>query len=270
MITAAALTVMGYGVAVLSYAAALILHEFAHAAVSEKLGYGLKNIHIAPYGVSIKGDYDYVKPSDEIKIAVAGPAANFVFWLLLTGAWWLFPSLYTPTHTIAEAGLFTAVINLLPVYPMDGGRVLHGMLLLRFSHKTASTISRIVAILASVAAVSVALTMIILGKNYTFATLAVFIIVSAAGENGGKYERIYSMNSRKKRLGGGLKVREILVGEDVTLLALFRMLKADVYTRFSVVDGSMNVMFVLTETELERLMPQFNCTDKVISVAKSI
>lgn len=270
VITAVALTVMGYGVAVLSYAAALILHEFAHAFVSERLGYGLKNIHIAPYGVSIGGDYDYVKPSDEIKIAIAGPAANFVFWLLITGAWWLFPSLYTPTQSIAEAGLFTAVVNLLPVYPMDGGRVLHGMLLWRFPHKTAGIISRIVSVLSAIAAVSGAIVMIILGKNYTFATLAVFVIMSALRVSGGGYERIYSMNSRKRRLGGGLRVREILVGKDTSLLVLFRMLKADVYTRFLVVDDSMKVIFVLSETDLERIMPQFNCTDKVISVANSI
>lgn len=270
VITAAALTVMGYGVAVLSYAAALILHEFAHAAVSERLGYGLKNIHIAPYGVSIKGDYDYVKPSDEIKIAIAGPAANFVFWLLITGAWWLYPPLYTPTSSIAEAGLFTAVINLLPVYPMDGGRVLHGILLCRFSHKKTCIISRIVAISTAAVAVACAITLIVLGKNYTFATLAVFVIVSAVRENGGGYERIYSMSSRKRRLGGGLKVREIIVSKDVTLLALFSMLKADVYTRFLVSDDSMKVLFVLTETDLERIMPQFNCTDKVISVANSV
>ena len=256
--------------AVLSYTAALVLHEFAHAAVSEKLGYGLNNVHIAPYGVSIRGDYDYVKPADEIKIAAAGPAANFIFWLLLTGTWWLFPVLYTPTRTIAEAGLFTAVINLLPVYPMDGGRMLHGLLLLRFSHKTTGIISRIVAVTFAVSALSVALTLIALGKNYTFATLAVFIISSAAVSSGGGYERIYSMNSRKKRLGGGLKVREILVGKDVTLLSLFRMLKADVYTRFCVADDSMNVLFTFTETDLERVMPQLNCSDKAISVANYV
>ena len=262
------LVLLGHGLAVLAYSAVLIPHEYAHAYVSEKLGYRAVSMRIMPYGISLTGGSCYIKPGDEIRIAAAGPVVNIVMFVFFAALWWLFPVTYAATKGIADASLFTAAVNLLPVYPMDGGRILKSVLKCKFSEKLACTLSRIVGIIVGIAAVAGAFAMIFVGANYTFATLGIFIIASLMlPEEPGCYGRIYAMNDMKRRLCGGLPVREIMVSGDSTAAELFAMLRPDVYTRFIVCDTAGKELFRLDERRLEEIITQFSYSDTVISVA---
>lgn len=269
LITLIALVLLGYGITVLSYAAVLIPHEFAHAFVGEKLGYRVKRLRIMPYGIALSGDYEYIKPADEIRIAVMGPAVNFLFFLLCASLWWFFPITYSATKGIAEASLFTAILNMLPIFPMDGGRVLRGFLRSRLSLRKVKAVIRAVGIVTGVAAIVVAFAMLLTGASYTFATLGIFILTSLFSYNEtDTYGRIYGMENMRLRLHGGLKVCEIMVDGDCTLTELFSMLRPDRYTKFIVCDKNGRPVFSIDESRLERLIAQFNCSDAVISVAK--
>ena len=269
-VTVAALTLLGYGVTLLSYAAVLLMHEFAHAFVAERLGYTLKSVRILPYGVSIGGDFDCIRPGHEVAIALAGPAINLLAWIALAGIWWQFPETYTATQLIAEASFFTAVVNLVPVYPLDGGRVLHGALGAMLAPKTVDRTLKIVSMSVGALMIGGCIALIITGANFTFATLGIFIFASLFLPGGGSkgYERIYSMANSEKRLKNGLRVREIMIDSNATLLSMYKLLRADCYTRFLLTDGNMNVVMTVTETELDSLISRFNVSEKVISLAK--
>ena len=269
IITAAALVALGHGMTLLSYAAVLIPHELAHAYVGERLGYAARSMRIMPYGISLGGEYTYIKPSDEVKIAIAGPAINLAAFFLLAALWWLFPVIYSATEMIAYASLFTAAVNMLPVFPMDGGRVMRGLLRMKLDESRARFTQRVIGVAFGAAAACAAFAAMLVGLNFTFATLGLFLLASLLlPESGAEYGRLYAMTDLRLRMHGGLPVREIMVSGDTTLAELFGMLRPDRYTRFTVCDNGGAPMITLDERQLEQLVTQFNCSDAVISVAK--
>lgn len=108
----------------LTYTLTAVMHEFAHAAAAARVGYRLRRIVLMPYGAIIRGDLEGISFKDEIFVALAGPLANAAAALGFIALWWLFPDAYPYTDTAAFASLGIAAVNVLPAYPLDGGRVL--------------------------------------------------------------------------------------------------------------------------------------------------
>lgn len=122
----------------------VILHEMGHSVVGRRLGYKLNVITLLPYGASLSGKNAPFDNNDEIKIAVAGPFVNAVLIVIFVALWWIFPSIYNFTRDFVDANIYTLCFNILPVYPLDGGRVLNALLSKRLpiqkSHKIVKTI----------------------------------------------------------------------------------------------------------------------------------
>ena len=165
----------------------ILLHELGHAITARRFGIRTRNIVLLPIGgiASIEKSPD--DPRQEILIALAGPAVSFALaalsWLLLAA-----------TQGVAEArelnldgggfierlaivNLLLGAFNLLPAFPMDGGRVFRALLALRLGPYRAT---RIAAAVAQGAAVVLAL----LGLRYNIFlfVIAVFIWFAAAAE----------------------------------------------------------------------------------------
>lgn len=85
-----------------------LLHEFAHMLMAWLLGISTQEVYLLPFGVNAKIAFGHHK-GKEILIAFAGPFLS----LLLA---WLLPAYRIPNLVIAG-------VNLLPIYPLDGGRI---------------------------------------------------------------------------------------------------------------------------------------------------
>ncbi len=267
LISVVAVVLLGHGIELLAYSVTLLLHEYAHAFAAERFGYGLRKIKVMPYGISMSLE-DGMDPEHEIVIAAAGPAVNIFTWIVLAGIWWLAPTTYAATQPIADASLFTGLINLLPVCPLDGGRILRCALSLKLRPSTVVKIMRAVGMAFGVCGVAACITLMVLGANFTYATIGMFVIVSLAIPGDGRYERLYARAATGKRLGRGLKVRELMVDKDLTLFELYKMLRPDCYTKFVITDISMKPLASMTESELDIAVTQFNASETAISVAK--
>lgn len=107
----------------------VILHEFFHMAVARRYGVKITRIELYPYGgTAVLEDTFEGKRKDETIIALAGPAFNLSLFLLiatlrwegiLTGAWAL---------ELQKINFWLAIFNLIPVLPLDGGRVVRAQL----------------------------------------------------------------------------------------------------------------------------------------------
>ena len=119
-----AFCVFGLFVEFAVYMLVVLLHECAHGVIAKKNGYELSKVYLLPFGAMLDISQNFVSPEDEIKVALAGPAFNFILILFCIALWWLFPGLYGVTELFVFCNFVTGIINLLPCYPLDGGRIL--------------------------------------------------------------------------------------------------------------------------------------------------
>jgi len=108
-------------------------HELSHALVGRMEGIEIEEIVLHPFGGLARLKTQPENPKAEFRIAVAGPAASFIFSLVAFGGMILTFSLQFNFGTaffffIGAGNLLLAVFNLFPGYPLDGGRVLRAII----------------------------------------------------------------------------------------------------------------------------------------------
>jgi Zn-dependent protease len=108
-------------------------HELAHALVGRAEGIEIEEIILHPFGGLARLKTEPHSPGAEFRIAIAGPAASFLFSLLGLGAAVVanvggFRTTVVLFAFIGLGNLMLAVFNLFPGYPLDGGRVLRALL----------------------------------------------------------------------------------------------------------------------------------------------
>jgi Zn-dependent protease len=108
-------------------------HELSHALAGRIEGIGIEEIVLHPFGGLTRLSHEPDSPRAEFRVAVAGPSASFVFALVFFVLMYLaqtarFRAVAAACSIVAYWNLFIAVSNLLPGYPLDGGRVLRAFL----------------------------------------------------------------------------------------------------------------------------------------------
>ncbi|MCO6490776.1 MAG: site-2 protease family protein [Phaeodactylibacter sp.] len=205
---------------VLALFACVVLHEFGHALTARRYGIQTQRITLLPIGGLAMLEKMPEKPRQELAVALAGPAVNVVIAIVLfiyikaTG-------LSLPTSQLEDPSqitlgkyflpnlLFVNVLlfafNLIPAFPMDGGRVLRALLSMKYDRATATNIAaRIGQFLA--------IGFVFFGFMYDFwlIFIGLFIYLGASGE--ASYETQRSLLSR-------LTVRDVLMHQYTPLHA---------------------------------------------------
>jgi Zn-dependent protease/CBS domain-containing protein len=136
---------------VLALFASVLLHELGHAMVA--LRYGIRTLEIVMFPIGGLSRFERLpKAREELWIALAGPMVNLLIGCAI-GAWQIRQNGFVPigqlleptdanlAQRIAVGNLFLAAFNLLPAYPMDGGRVLRAFLALSRPQEEATQIA---------------------------------------------------------------------------------------------------------------------------------
>jgi stage IV sporulation protein FB len=129
----------------------VLAHEFGHIFTARAFGVATPDVTLLPIGGVARLERIPEEPRQEFLIAIAGPAVNVVIALalaLLAGAH-LDPAALTGVDNarnsmldrLATVNLFLAVFNMIPAFPMDGGRVLRALLASHFGHTRATEIA---------------------------------------------------------------------------------------------------------------------------------
>lgn len=123
----------------MAYTLSLALHEACHAAAARSLGLSLGRIEVLPFGgrAEILG-LEARGPAAEAAVAIAGPIANVVV-LALAAALMRFGGFDADRlRLLVDANLAILGVNLLPAFPLDGGRVLRAVLWTRYGFSDAT------------------------------------------------------------------------------------------------------------------------------------
>ena len=124
---------IGIASAVILFASVLI-HELSHSYVAKKNGLPIARITLFFFGGVSEMTEEPQDPGLEVRMAVAGPLMSFLIAGVLGGSWYLAQFAKAPvaiTATLGYGALINAILgvfNLLPAFPLDGGRVFRGSL----------------------------------------------------------------------------------------------------------------------------------------------
>jgi len=162
----------------------VVLHELGHSLTARRFGIGVPRILLLPIGGMAEFDSIPRQPRRELLITLAGPAVNFAIVLAL------WPFVTVPVawadgelpRTFSGLGwelllvnLVMGCFNLLPVFPMDGGRILRALLAMRWSYLKATFWA---AALGKVLAIIGAVLMAFVWNNPLGAILFAFIFIA--------------------------------------------------------------------------------------------
>jgi Zn-dependent protease/CBS domain-containing protein len=192
---------------ILAIFTSVVLHEFGHALMARRFGVRTLDITLLPIGGIARLEKMPDKPSEQLQVALAGPAVNVVIAMLLFGLVRLFEApagieilgnTSGPFLTqLMWINLFLAAFNLLPGYPMDGGRVLRALLAMRMAPERATQIAARVG-----QGTAVIFGVVGLFHNPLLIVIAVFIWLGAQAE--------HSVSTMKVALAG-LSVRDGMI-----------------------------------------------------------
>jgi Zn-dependent protease/CBS domain-containing protein len=243
---------VGGVVFILAVFSMVILHELSHALVARRYGIQTKDITLLPIGGVARLDRMPDKPFHELVVALAGPLSNvviaavlFVVLRAMHHATWndmVAPSRAPFLAQLLFVNLSLAVFNMIPAFPMDGGRAVRALLSMWMdpgsATRTAATLGRGIAVFFGITGLMLSAPMLVL--------IAVFVWFAAGAESAG---------ADMKLALAGLPIRAAMITEfrslspyDSLTVAVERLLEGTQHD-FPVIDGHL-LVGVLTRRDL--------------------
>lgn len=237
----------------------VLLHELGHALAAQRFGIMTRDITLLPIGGVARLERMPDKPLQELCVAIAGPLVNVVIaaalWIGLTlnGSFFQFDAWSITTGSflqqLLKVNLLLVVFNLIPAFPMDGGRVLRAILALKLDYTVATQI-------AGTIGQAIALIFVIVGvfiPNPFLIFIALFVWIGAAQET--------SMTQMRTALSGIPVGRAMLtdfrtLSPDDRLSTALELMLVGSQSDFPVVDGD-QVVGILSRSDLQSALSQY-------------
>ncbi len=246
------------GVVFVCYLVSALLHEFGHAYVAHKLGYQLQHISLLPFGAELSLTDDKFVHNDEIKIAIAGPLINLILVFIFIALWWIFPITYYYTDIFVFANAVTFVFNLLPIFPLDGGRIFRALISKKKDAIQTEKIVSKTAIFLSLLFFLIFLISVFYTPFYSLAIASIFMLTGAFNFNkNAVYKRMIYANNFKKNLKKGCDINLVAVSDEMPLYKLIKFINPQNYTIFVVYDDKNCLKSVILEKNLDVLFAKY-------------
>lgn len=230
----------------------LFIHEAAHFLCAARLGVPFRYFTLMPFGACISLDERKIKePAYEVLICAAGPAANLIFSIFIL---LIFKNTVPFLKLTSDYCLSIGLLNLIPVFPLDGGRIFKAILGEKtgffYAAKICSDISVICIIL------TLAFCVILLFKNDfspRTAVLCAFMIFSlSTSKRNDRYYEMLKISDYKRKLANRkmMKCVHIAAFEGADRKKLLNAVSYNAYYVFDFYSEDGDMLYSLSETRL--------------------
>ena len=232
--------------------ASVLLHEFGHIFVGRRFGVRTPTVTLLPIGGVALMERIPEQPRQELLISLAGPAVNLVIGgalVVVLGGLPAHPDMELSnlgqafwTH-LAFANLALALFNLLPAFPMDGGRALRALLAARLGYargtKAAAAVGQLLAVLMGLFGIA--------SGNFILTLIAIFVFLGAGAEAAGARLRGASLGALASDL---MITRFETLRPDESIERAGQALIQTHQREFLIVDGLGGLQGVLTKDQI--------------------
>ncbi|MCB2341599.1 M50 family metallopeptidase [Clostridium estertheticum] len=231
----------------------VFLHELMHYLTARILGFSGFDIEILPVGAVLKlKDLDEANAKEDLIISLSGPLLNlllaFIFYILFI----IFKRPYF--DLICNSNLAIGIFNLIPAFPLDGGRVLRDILSFNNIYRRANEITiRVSMILGNIFMFIYFVSVSANRGNFNLGLISIFILISSIKEK----ERIvylimgYIIKKKYRFIKRGyVENRSISIFCEKSLLYVLGIIDKNKYNLFTVLDENMCVIETLYEEEI--------------------
>jgi stage IV sporulation protein FB len=245
---------------------ALVVHECAHIITAKAVGLNVESLYVLPFGcaaeISGYGNAEYAK---EIITAAAGPALNIFTACTLT----LLPPRYLDEMMMlfVWTNVIIAAVNMLPVLPLDGGRIMMAVMKNFINERTAWRILNGLGVAAGLVMCCVGFYVILNGSlNATWLIMGVFLLGYAAMSlKNIPYVCYKNAEEKRKRLvrKGSANVKHIAVMRTATLRDVLREMESSKVNIVTVLNDDFSIRSTLSEIKIVNSAAKYGAEKKV-------
>lgn len=250
----------------------VLLHEFGHVFAARRYGVQTRDVTLWPFGGIASLERMPDKPSEELVVAIAGPAVNVVIAAILV---FILGARVDPQDLaniqdpaismvakVAAANIFLVLFNLIPAFPMDGGRVLRALLAMRMTHaqatQWAAAIGQGFAVVFGILG--------ILSGNFMLVLIAVFVFLAASGE--ASYAQLRAV-TRGNLVADAMITKFETLGTGATVNDAIECLIRTTQKEFPVVDGAGHLRGVVTRDVMIKALKDLGPNAPVLEIMES-
>lgn len=237
----------------------IMIHETAHAFTAMRLGYRIISLDMQPFGCVAKLLYEPTSAADNVAISAAGPLTSILLCLCGAGLTSLFSINKDLIDLFVKFNLNVGMLNLIPVLPLDGGRLACALFSKRYN-------ARSVTLFLCNAGFFLGITFILIGvvkiifvsqvniySEIQVALLGFFIMLSSNMQRKNlSLKRIrHHLNAQSRlQLGAALPVHALAMNKDVTVQSALGQLNTGGYGIVLITDEHSNCIGTINEYEL--------------------
>jgi Zn-dependent protease len=246
----------------------VLLHELGHVFAARYYGVKTRDVTLWPFGGIASMEQMPEKPSQELVVALAGPAVNVVIAAVLL--LWLgfrvdpqnLVAIENPAISLAAkvagANIILVLFNMIPAFPMDGGRVLRALLAMRMGNARATELAATIG-----QAFAVVFGVIGIFYNPMLLIIAVFIFLAASSEAAQVQLRAVAQGS----IVADAMITEFQsLGTSASVNDAAEALIRTTQTEFPIIDGSGRLRGILTRDAMIKALKERGPETPVLEV----
>ena len=232
----------------------ILLHEIGHIAAANLFGCRLDCLRFTPLGFTASLNDRKCSRAGSIILYFAGPAANLLIFGIGLLASVEFPAFNEEFKLISLTNLLLALFNLMPVFPLDGGRIMLEILAGSMGLLAAGKLLRRVAFIFSVTVLAAGFYLLYLSAfNFSLAIIGLyFIVLLRTGRMENAFMNIRQMIYRRSKLlkKGIYPARDLVVLKSTLVSEAIKSMDFDRFHLIYVLDEHLQIHKILTENEI--------------------